>query len=146
MQRTNPFAPFAEVREAILNVRAQSDSTAHPSQQSQRERQYRQMLSQGVHRSPFTVRRSAFGVRRSAEEAKRPALPLQLRRPSTASPLGAQAGTACQPVSKASRLTSSAPALLWSKPGRLAYRKQGVPPYLFNCVAPQEQAGTACRP
>jgi hypothetical protein len=66
MERTNPFTSFAEVREAILNVRAQSDSTAHPSQQSQRERQYRQMLSQGVHRSPFTVRRSAFGVRRSA--------------------------------------------------------------------------------
>jgi hypothetical protein len=66
MERTNPFTTFAEVREAILNVRAQSDSTAHPSQQSQRERQYRQMLSQGVHRSPFTVRRSAFGVRRSA--------------------------------------------------------------------------------
>jgi hypothetical protein len=66
MERTNPFTSFAEVREAILNVRAQSDSTAHPSQESQRERQYRQMLSQGVHRSPFTVRRSAFGVRRSA--------------------------------------------------------------------------------
>jgi hypothetical protein len=64
MERTNPFTSFAEVREAILNVRAQSDSTAHPSQESQRERQYRQMLSQGVHRSPFTVRRSAFGVRR----------------------------------------------------------------------------------
>ena len=66
MERTNPFTSFAEVREAILNVRAQSDSTAHPSQESQRERQYRQMLSQGVHRSPFTVHRSAFGVRRSA--------------------------------------------------------------------------------
>jgi hypothetical protein len=63
MERTNPFTSFAEVREAILNVRAQSDSTAHPSQQSQRERQYRQMLSQGVHRSPFTVHRlaAAFG-------------------------------------------------------------------------------------
>jgi hypothetical protein len=72
MERTNPFTSFAEVREAILNVRAQSDSTAHPSQQSQRERQYRQMLSQGVHRSPFTVWRSAFGVRRGGgSEASR---------------------------------------------------------------------------
>jgi hypothetical protein len=71
MERTNPFTSFAEVREAILNVRAQSDSTAHPSQESQRERQYRQMLSQGVHRSPFTVHRSAFGVRRSAFGVRR---------------------------------------------------------------------------
>jgi hypothetical protein len=73
MERTNPFTSFAEVREAILNVRAQSDSTAHPSQESQRERQYRQMLSQGVHRSPFTVHRSAFGVRRSAFGVRRSA-------------------------------------------------------------------------
>ena len=72
MERTNPFTSFAEVREAILNVRAQSDSTAHPSQESQRERQYRQMLSQGVHRSPFTVHRSAFGVRRSAAAGTSP--------------------------------------------------------------------------
>ena len=71
MERTNPFTSFAEVREAILNVRAQSDSTAHPSQESQRERQYRQMLSQGVHRSPFTVWRSAFGVRWKEGEASR---------------------------------------------------------------------------
>jgi hypothetical protein len=71
MERTNPFTSFAEVREAILNVRAQSDSTAHPSQESQRERQYRQMLSQGVHRSPFTVHRSPFGVRRSAFGVRR---------------------------------------------------------------------------
>jgi hypothetical protein len=73
MERTNPFTSFAEVREAILNVRAQSDSTAHPSQESQRERQYRQMLSQGVHRSPFTVHRSPFTVRRSAFGVRRSA-------------------------------------------------------------------------
>ena len=60
MERTNPFTSFAEVREAILNVRAQSDSTAHPSQQSQRERQYRQMLSRGVRRSAGAVKRPVF--------------------------------------------------------------------------------------
>jgi hypothetical protein len=94
MERTNPFTSFAEVREAILNVRAQSDSTAHPSQESQRERQYRQMLSQGVHRSPFTVhrspftvhrsafgvRRSAFGVRRSAFGVRRSAFGVRRRK------------------------------------------------------------------
>jgi hypothetical protein len=73
MERTNPFTSFAEVREAILNVRAQSDSTAHPSQESQRERQYRQMLSQGVHRSPFTVHRSPFTVHRSPFGVRRSA-------------------------------------------------------------------------
>ena len=30
MERARSFAPFAKVREAILDVRTQSDSTAHP--------------------------------------------------------------------------------------------------------------------
>jgi hypothetical protein len=80
MERTNPFTSFAEVREAILNVRAQSDSTAHPSQESQRERQYRQMLSQGVHRSPFTVHRSPFTVHRSAFGVRRSAFGVRRRK------------------------------------------------------------------
>jgi hypothetical protein len=103
MERTNPFTSFAEVREAILNVRAQSDSTAHPSQESQRERQYRQMLSQGVHRSPFTVHRSPFGVRRSAFGVRRSAF--GVRRSAFGVRRSAFGGG-----SEASRFTSSAAA------------------------------------
>ena len=66
MERTSSFASFAKVREAILDIRAQGDSTAHSGRSLSARAKIGKPKQREFARSPEVVTRNSLAGRSCA--------------------------------------------------------------------------------